>query len=159
MIKALAATAVLVGTLAFGGTAAPGTSCTPRFWRSGAATYQQFCGPARATAKINGSTLNFRGGKCAIETVQGRPAFSINVGTITLGRRVSVKYPYFGITVFDAPRDGTYRAAAITLQQPTYSAKSITSQGMVRLEGNRSRGTFSGSAPGGATIAGSFGCR
>jgi hypothetical protein len=113
-----------------------------------------FCGPAKATVKFSGKSIEFRNGTCQLSK---RGTFSVNVGRATLGR-AKPKFTYFGISISKARRDGTYKGAAIGFQwrRKSYSVLGNT----VKLRDRHTRGTFSGrlGRAGSARVTGSFSC-
>jgi hypothetical protein len=108
-----------------------------------------FCGPAKATVKINGSTVSYKGGECS----KSIGLFSLNIGTVVLGN-LKNKPEYLGVTA-------TAKAGAQTRQTVAvvHAGKSRSIIGAVTLKVGLKGGTFSGKAFGSsAVISGSFTC-
>jgi hypothetical protein len=77
--------------------------------------------------------------------------FTINIGTVVLGKPSKPKPEYFGITIFGARKDGVYRKATVSV---VHRGKSLSSgNATVTLKGGRTRGTFTA-----GTFSGSFHC-
>ena len=53
-----------------------------------------FCGPAKATVRVNGKTYALKGGSC----LKTGKYVNVNIGTVVLGAK-SQKPPYFSIVV------------------------------------------------------------
>jgi hypothetical protein len=56
-------------------------ACVPGVKRINGVPARTFCGPARATVKMNGKTISYSGGKCS----KSLGLFSVNIGTVVLG--------------------------------------------------------------------------
>ena len=139
-------TSVLACAALAGGNVA---ACTPGVKIIGGASARTFCGPARATVRLNGKTISYRGGVCST----GTGLFSANIGTVVLGT-VKNAPEYFGVTA---------KAKAGTLSRQTiavvHAGASHAVVGTVTLKPGLSGGTFTGRAFGSkATISGSFTC-
>ena len=111
-----------------------------------------YCGSAKMTIKSAGKTTTYKGGACY--QVVG----SLNIG---LGKFTPLGHaPLYTAVLFVIPAagDGTYRLGVMTIEhkgQKVQAANRIK----VIVKGNRSRGTFSGKFPQGATFTGSFTCK
>jgi hypothetical protein len=145
-------------TLALGATGAS-AACKPGMSKVGSADARTFCGPATSTSKVGGETIVLKGGECS--TAGG--FFSVNIGTVVLGKVASSKKPdYFGLTVGSGkatPKDGTYHkdiALAIDAKKRGFAIVDAT----VVLTSKLSKGTFSGTVFGSKKkVTGSFSCR
>ena len=90
---------------------------------------------------------------------------AVNVGTVVLGTTSKPKPNYFGLDVGQIPgttgkpaaKDGSYPAVVLALD---YGGKGYLTTGVtVVLSGNRTHGSFSGSALGSsAKVTGTFSC-
>lgn len=159
MIVIVVAVAAAAGLAGEGGAAA---ACSPGVHPFGTVTARTFCGPARATIVVGGKTIRIAGGgSCE----RGAAYVAVNIGTVVLGATTRSKPEYFGLVVGKAPMvggtpartDGTYVAKALTAN---HAGKGYAILGAtVMLQGNRTRGTFSGTTFGSGTrITGSFSC-
>ena len=50
----------------------------------GSATVLGWCGPAKATVKLGGKTLSFKGGVCGTGAALGKTNWSLNIGKYTV---------------------------------------------------------------------------
>ena len=111
-----------------------------------------YCGSAKMTIKSAGKTATYRGGACY------KVVGSLNIG---MGKFTPLGHtPLYTAVLFVIPaaKDGTYRLGVITIEhkgQKVQAANRIK----VIVKGNRSKGTFSGKFPQGATLTGSFTCK
>ena len=136
-----------------GGAAGRTAGCTPGMKSVNGFQARVFCGPAKATVKVNGKTHVFKGGVC-----ERHPAFlSINIGTVVLGTgKGKPKLPYFGLVVGRSPaypdppvrKPGTYHRALITFTAPgldvgLHSEPDLT----IVLTRGLASGTFSATQP------------
>ena len=89
----------------------------------------------------------------------------MNIGTVVLGTSTKPKPEYFGLLVgkapivggTPAPRDGTYKPQALAVDHAGKGYAIL--QSSVKLQGGRTRGTFTGKVFGSnAAIHGSFRC-
>jgi hypothetical protein len=137
------------------------TACSAGVHPFGSVTARTFCGPAKATIVVGGKTFRIGGGTCQ----RGAAYVAVNIGTVVLGTTSKPKPEYFGLVVGKAPMvggtpartDGTYAAQALTANHAGAGYAVLGST--VRLQGNRTRGTFSGTTFGkGLRITGSFSC-
>jgi hypothetical protein len=139
-------------TLAASAFASPArTSCTAGMTKVGGAPGRTFCGPAKATVHIGGTTVQFKSGQCETSSA----GWSINIGTVVLGVTSKAKPEYFGIA--GKAKTGNQSNAAVTF---THAGKSyaVTSN-VVTLKPGLKSGTFSGTAFGQSSpITGSFTC-
>lgn len=152
MTKILGLTGIIAvafaAALAFGSTGgAASLTCKPGTTTFGGAPARVFCGPATATVHRGATTFVIRNGRCD----RFGSTFTVNIGTVVLGKPSKPKPEYFGITVFGAAKDGVHHDAAISVVH--HGRFSGSARGTVTLKGGRSRGTFSG-----GTVSGTFHC-
>jgi hypothetical protein len=154
--------AALVGLAALSTTAEGRKACKPGVHTfSGSTKARTFCGPARATLVVGGTTFKFKGGNCQ----RGKKYLTINIGTVVLGSTSKPRPEYFGITVgktqaggTPAPKDGTYDDAVIAVVHK-HKGYSIGNSS-VTLQGGRTKGTLTGQLAGsGDAVTGSFRCK
>jgi hypothetical protein len=108
-----------------------------------------FCGPAKATVRINGQTVSYKGGQCT----KSLAGFSINIGTVVLGA-LKQKPEYLGITVKATAGAHTDGAVAVN-----HAGKGLAVLGTVTLKAGLKAGTFTGKVFGAPTrVSGSFTC-
>jgi hypothetical protein len=158
---ALLATVALLTVGAATATADAKTSaCT-----AGPTTYQglrakTWCGPATATVKVGGRTLQYRGGSCTRTPV----AVELGIGTGIVDVKDPKALPRsFGISVGRvfgvgkaAGRDGIHQSVALVYVDGGKRFASLKAE--VTLAGGRSRGTFTGRLLTGQAVSGSFRC-
>jgi hypothetical protein len=127
------------------------TSCTAGMTKVGGTPARTFCGPAKATVHIGGTTVQFKGGTC--ETTSA--GWSINIGTVMLGVTSKAKPEYFGVA--GKGKTGKQSNAAVTL---THVGKSYAvTNNTVTLKPGLKAGMFSGTVFGQSSpITGSFTC-
>ena len=156
--------AALTATAAPASLAGPARSaCMPGLTSFGGTQARVFCGPAKATVKIGGKTLSFKGGSCE----RTSKYLAINVGTVVLGTTTKKKPDYFGLDVGAIPgstakpagRDGTYTGGVIAIDfgGKPYLLRGDTAK--ITLSGGRTKGTFGAAGllgSGGGT--GTFSC-
>ncbi len=124
-------------------------TCTPGVKTIAGTSARTFCGPAKATVKLNGKTLSYKGGECSTSI----GLFSVNVGTVVLGT-VKGAPEYFGVTAKAKP--GTQSRQTIAVVHAGSTSAVI---GTVTLTAGLKGGTFSGKVFGSsAVISGSFSC-
>jgi hypothetical protein len=174
----LAFTAVLaLGGLALSGGASGGsTVCTPGVKTINGTQVRVFCGPAKATVRVQigtkaAKTYSFKNGQCD----RYPKYFDVNIGFASLGAKT--KLPYFGLLMGKSPaattrdpvvaRDGTYKGGLITIHGSDGKSYSLfgPEQLTITLKKNRRAGTFVGGTPGSklykqaaSKISGSFSC-
>jgi hypothetical protein len=143
-------TGVTLATAAFAaGSVGTAAACVPGVKKINGVSARTFCGPAKATLRMHGQTVAYKGGACS----KSIGLFTINVGTIVLGN-LKNKPEYFGITV-DA-KAGTQANEGVSV---THAGKSLAIMGTVTLKAGLKSGTFSGKVFGSpARISGSFTC-
>ena len=124
-------------------------TCSPGVKAIAGASARTFCGPAKATVKLNGKAVSYSGGICSTSI----GLFSVNVGTVVLGK-VPNAPEYFGLTAKAKP--GTQSRQTIAVVHAGATRGII---GTVTLTPGLKGGTFAGKVFGSsATIAGSFTC-
>src|SRR5215203_3100228 len=129
------ATGALMTTVGASGAVKAGAACVPGVKKINGVSARTFCGPAKATVKMNGKTFSYSGGECS----KGAGLFAVNIGTIVLGK-LKNKPEYFGVAAAHA---GTSRSII----------------GTVAIKVGLKGGTFSGKVFGSSTvISGSFTC-
>ena len=120
-----------------------------------------FCGKASAKVSVPGVTATIKGGSCQ----KTSKYFTINIGTIVLTGNPPKRPDYFGITVGRTPlggggapagHDGTYTGGAVAFV--IKNKRSALMNAVVKLAGNRTKGSFSGALFGGGTASGTFSC-
>jgi hypothetical protein len=141
----------VVAAVALGRAGAATTGCKAAVHTVGGATVRTFCGSAKATARIGGTTFRFSGGSCAVEGGY----FTVNIGSITLPP-AKPKFAYFGMDV-KPPKAGAHPNQIVSWQEPgkRYSLLPVSVTVKPGLKG----GTFTGKVLGGTgTGSGSFSC-
>jgi hypothetical protein len=124
-------------------------ACTAGVTKVGGAPARTFCGPAKATVKIGGTSVAYKQGACSRSSF----GFTINIGTVVIGT-AKKKPEYFGITV--PAKAGAHGNSAVAV---VHANKSYAVLGTVTLAAGLKSGTFSGKVFGSPTkIAGSFSC-
>jgi hypothetical protein len=124
-------------------------ACTAGVTKVGGAPARIFCGPAKATVKIGGSTVAYKQGACSRSSF----GFTINIGTVVIGS-AKMKPEYFGITV--PAKAGARGNSAVAV---VHSNKSYAVLGTVTLKPGLKSGTFSGKVFGSPTkLTGAFSC-
>ena len=143
---AVAVASVLACAARAGGNVA---TCAPGVKTVDGASARTFCGPAKATVRLNGKTITYRGGSCSTSV----GLFSLNLGTVVLSS-VTNAPEYFGVTA--KAKAGTQSRQTIAV---VHAGKSQGVIGTVTLEPGLRSGSFSGKAFGStATVSGSFSC-
>jgi hypothetical protein len=147
----------VVGATAGGASAA---KCKAGLHSFGSAQARTFCGPGSAQLTLAGKKVSFKGGNCVV----AKKYVTINLGTIVLGNTSKPRPEYFGLTVGrtpaggkPAPSDGTYTGAVIAFEH-LHKGYAL-GHSSVTLTNKRTRGTFTGTLPGGGIVAGSFRCK
>lgn len=137
-------------------------SCTEGMTTVNGIAARVFCGPATASATIDGKAAKFKQGMCA----KTSKYFSLNIGTVVLGVSKKPKPDYFGLTVGRVPgdttspaagHDGTY-AKGIVLALDYKGTGYAVTKATVKLSANRTTGTFSGTTLLNQSVKGSFHC-
>jgi hypothetical protein len=108
-----------------------------------------FCGPAKATVKLNGATVSYKGGQCS----KSAGLLAVNIGTVVLGN-LKNKPEYLGVAA--NAKAGVQDRQTIAI---VHAGKSKSMIGTVTLKPGLRAGTFSGKVFGSsAVISGSFTC-
>jgi hypothetical protein len=163
----LVALAIAAGLTAGAAAAPRRVACTPGQSTVDGHSAMTFCGPAKATVKVQGKTYSFKGGSC---TKTGKYV-NVNIGTVVLGA-AKQKQPYFSVLVGAypganpgtraAPKDGTYGGALVVVRSNSkgWDLNGFDKDVKVTLKKNRSAGTFTGSTHFSPRIkvTGSFSC-
>jgi hypothetical protein len=124
-------------------------ACVPGLKKINGVSARTFCGPAKATVKMNGQTISYRGGNCS----KSLGLFSVNIGTVVLGN-LRNKPEYFGLTA--RAKAGTQTRQGVSV---VHAGKSNAIIGTVTIKAGLRAGTFSGKVFGSPKIiAGSFTC-
>jgi hypothetical protein len=148
LIAALTATA-LAATAFASSTPKAAAACVPGVKKINGVNARTFCGPAKATVKINGSTVSYKGGECS----KSIGLFALNLGTVVLGN-LKNKPEYLGVTATAKAGTQTRQTVAVV-----HAGKSKSIIGTVTLKAGLKSGTFSGKVFGSsAVISGSFTC-
>jgi hypothetical protein len=148
LVAAATATALAAAPFASGSPQA-GAACVPGVKKINGVSARTFCGPAKATVKVNGSTVSYRGGECS----KSIGLFALNIGTVVLGN-LKNKPEYLGVTATAKPGVQTRQTVAVV-----HAGKSKSIIGTVTLKPGLKSGTFSGKVFGSsAVISGSFTC-
>jgi hypothetical protein len=181
-MRAAALLTLAVGASALAATAsAPGasTACTPSVRTIKGFQMRVFCGPAKATVKVQvgqkaAKTYVFKNGQCD----RYPKYFVVNIGTVVLGTGSNrPKLPYFGLLMGKSPaatsrdpvvaKDGTYKGGLITINTAGGASYGLSGpeQLTITLKNKRRAGTFVGKRPGSMLfdtpaieITGSFTC-
>jgi hypothetical protein len=139
------------------------SACTAGMTTVGGTQARAFCGPAKATVKIGGKTLTFKGGSCE----RTSKYVALNIGTVVLGTTSKKKPDYFGLDVGAYPgtngkaaaHDGAYTGGVIAVE---FGGKGYLLRGdtaKITLSSGRTKGTFSAAGLlGSAGGSGSFSC-
>ena len=155
-------------TSRIGAQAAPPKPCSTS--TLGGATVLTWCGPAKATVKLGGKTLAFKGGVCGMSKgFDGKPTWSLNVGKFT-NPPAKPKFAYFG-AAGTRGKAGTYSRGelVISFQLPgkAYALQGGPVWGLpwpkVKMTAGGKKGTFSGHAflnalGKGKPVSGSWSC-
>jgi hypothetical protein len=162
--RAVAGIAVPIALAAAAFAASPATAgpaaseaCTSGVRTVNGVQARVFCGPARATAFVNGKRYAFANGECEL---RGKYV-AVNIGTVMLGAGKGPALSYFGLLMGKHPaappaepavaKDGTYRGGLVTMTArglaagaSLYGAPNLK----ITLRNNRRAGSFSGTMPG-----------
>ena len=148
LIAALTATALAASAFAASSPHAR-AACVPGVKKIGGVNARTFCGPAKATVKINGATVSYKGGACS----KSIGLFTVNIGTVVLGN-LKNKPEYLGVTATAKPGVQTRQTVSVV-----HAGKGKSIIGTVTLKAGLKSGTFSGKVFGSsAAISGSFTC-
>lgn len=149
-ITALIGTIAVVAVAVFASTAACRTSaCVAGVKKINGVSARTFCGPAKASVKLNGKTISYKGGECS----KSIGLFSVNIGTVVLGN-LKNKPEYLGITANAKAGKQTRQTASVV-----HAGKTHAVIGTVTIKPGLRGGTFVGKVFGSpAVISGSFTC-
>jgi hypothetical protein len=126
------------------------TACVAGVKKINGVSARTFCGPAKATVRVNGKTVSYKGGECSKSSF----GWSINIGTVVLGN-LKNKPEYLGITA--AAKAGTQTKGTVAV---VHAGKSLAvTSSTITLKSGLKSGTFSGKGFGASTrVSGSFSC-
>jgi hypothetical protein len=150
MLAALiaAGTATVLAATAFASVQS-GAACVPGVKKIKGVSARTFCGPARATVKMDGKTISYKGGECS----KSIGLFAVNIGTVVLGN-LKNKPEYLGVTA--KAKAGVQSRQGIAV---VHADKSQAIIGTVTIKAGLRGGTFSGKGFGSSrVISGSFTC-
>jgi hypothetical protein len=140
---------ILSATVLAPGAVASTTTCAPGVKAINGVSARTFCGPAKATVKMNGKTISYTGGACSTSI----GLFTVNIGTAVLGT-IKNAPEYLGVTA--KAKIGTQSRQTIAV---VHAGKSQAIIGTVTITAGLKQGTFAGKAFGSTeTISGSFSC-
>ena len=163
----VSALAIAAGMTAAAAAAPTRAACTPGQSTIDGNSAMTFCGPAKATVRVNGKTYALKGGSC----LKTGKYVNVNIGTVVLGAK-SQKPPYFSIVVGaypganagtpSAPKDGTYGGGLVVVRVKgkSWDLNGFDKDVKITLKKNRTAGTFTGSthfSPR-TRVTGSFSC-
>jgi hypothetical protein len=141
--------AMLVATVGASGAVRAADACVPGVKKINGVSARTFCGPAKATVKMNGKTISYSGGECS----KGAGLLALNIGTVVLGN-LKNKPEYLGVAA--TAKAGAQPRQTIAVVHAGTSRSII---GTVTLQPGLKAGTFSGKVFGSsAVISGSFTC-
>jgi hypothetical protein len=140
---------ILSATVFASGAVAGATTCVPGVKTINGVSARTFCGPAKATVRVNGKTISYAGGACSTSI----GLFTVNIGTVVLGTLKNAR-EYVGVTA--KAKAGTQSRQTIAV---VHAGKSQGIIGTVTLKAGLKQGTFAGKAFGSTEmISGSFTC-
>lgn len=129
----------------------------------GGATVFNYCGSAKATVKLAGKTLAFKGGGCGLQKSSLLKGWALGIGRYTVPP-ATAKFKYFGVAYVGTPKAGTFKKGefVITFSVPgkTYSVIGSplgTPAMTVAVTKGARKGTFSGVASG-KKVSGQWTC-
>jgi hypothetical protein len=124
-------------------------ACVPGVKKINGVSARTFCGPAKATVKMNGTTVSYKGGQCS----KSAGLLAVNIGTVVLGN-LKNKPQYLGVAA--NAKAGVQNRQTIAI---VHAGKSKAIIGTVTIKAGLRAGTFSGKVFGSsAVISGSFTC-
>jgi hypothetical protein len=146
----LSGTATALAATAFAsGSSQSAAACVPGVKKINGVSARTFCGPAKATVKMNGKTISYGGGKCS----KSLGLFSVNIGTVVLGN-LRNKPEYLGVTASAEAGVQTRQGVSVV-----HAGRSQAIIGTVTIKAGLRAGTFSGKVFGSSKIiSGSFTC-
>jgi hypothetical protein len=140
---------LLAATASASGSADSATGCVAGVKKINGVSARTFCGPAKATVKMNGKTITYKGGECS----KSIGLFAVNIGTVVLGN-LKNKPEYFGVTANAKAGVQSRQGVAVV-----HAGKSQAIIGTVKIKAGLRAGTFSGKVFGSSkVISGSFSC-
>jgi hypothetical protein len=166
--------AALLTTLAASACGSDVHGCRPGIREVEGTPARVFCGPARATVRVQSGeqaprTLHFRNGECR----RHARYFTLHIGAIAVSPTAKVLLPYFGLVVGDVPspsiqggehvteglgpvvsKDGTYRGGLIAVYWRPHTGYSFSGreQLQVTLTDDRRAGSLVGAKPANAVL-------
>jgi hypothetical protein len=149
MLLAVGAAATFAATALASGSPDRAEACVPGVKKIQGVNARTFCGPAKASVKLNGQTVSYKQGECSKST----GLFAVNIGTVVLGN-LKNKPEYFGVTAKAKAGKQTGQAVAIV-----HTGKSYAVMGTVTLKSGLKSGSFTGEVFGSSkVISGTFSC-
>jgi hypothetical protein len=123
-----------------------------------------YCGPARATVKLAGKTIAFKGGNCGVASGSLVSGWGLGVGRYTVPP-AKPRFKYFGVAYVGVPKAGTYTKGefVITFFVPgkTYSVigSPLGAPALkVTVTKGARKGSFTGVASGSKKVSGQWTC-
>jgi hypothetical protein len=139
----------LSATVFSSGAVASTAACVPGVKAINGLSARTFCGPAKATVKINGKSITYTGGACSTSI----GLFTVNIGTVVLGTLKNAP-EYVGVTA--KAKVGAQSRQTIAV---VHAGKSQAIIGTVTISAGMKQGTFAGKTFGSTeSISGSFTC-
>lgn len=115
-------------------------------------TLFRFCGPARATVRIDARTYRMSSGKCQL--FNGGTTFGVDIGAVGPATEEPT-HSYFGAEV-RPPKPGVHVGQLVAIAVP--GTRVDVPRATVTLKPSLRGGTFSGRVRGGGMASGSFTC-
>ena len=148
-LAAGSAATFLSATVLASGAVASATACVPGVKAINGISARTFCGPAKATVKLNGRTVSYAGGACSTSI----GLFSVNIGTVVLGTLKNAP-EYLGVTA--KAKAGTQSRQTIAV---VHAGETQAIIGTVTIKAGLKQGTFAGKVFGSTEmLSGSFTC-
>jgi hypothetical protein len=148
-LATVCAVSLLAATASASGSVKSATGCVAGVKTINGVSARTFCGPAKATVRMNGKTITYRGGECS----KSIGLFTVNIGTVVLGN-LKNKPEYFGVTANAKAGVQSRQGVAVV-----HAGKSQAIIGTVKIQAGLRAGTFSGKVFGSSkVISGSFSC-
>lgn len=140
---------MLAASVGASGAVRAADACVPGVKKINGVSARTFCGPAKATVKMNGKTISYSGGECS----KGAGLLALNIGTVVVGN-LKNKPEYLGVAA--TAKAGAQPRQTIAVVHAGTSRSII---GTVTLKPGLKAGTFSGKVFGSSgVISGSFTC-
>src|SRR5215208_4248460 len=124
-------TGATLATAAFAGSQRA-AACVPGVKKINGVNARTFCGPAKATVKLNGATVSYKGGQCS----KSAGLLAVNIGTVVLGN-LKNKPEYLGVAA--NAKAGVQDRQTIAI---VHAGKSKSMIGTVTLKPGLQAGTF-----------------